>query len=297
MTTASLPKAATLLAGTADGFASSCDTALATAKANVAKLKALPKDDAATKLALYDEATTLMSNAGARSGLAREVHPDEKFRAAAEACEQRIEGLSVALAQDKALYEALSAIDGKAFDPVTGFWLFKTLREFRRAGVDRDDATRERVKTLNEELVKLGQSFGRNIRDDVRTVKAKPADLVGLPKDFLDAHPAGADGLVSITTNPPDYLPVMTYAKNASVREALWRAYRNRAFPPNVVRHTYPLASSSDPPDTFTSVNARPGSSVASSPKPSWRLSCWCLREYGSRVGPTRKAGRRRGAS
>lgn len=234
MTTASLPKAATLLAGTPDGFASSCDTALATAKANVAKLKTLPKDDAATKLALYDEATTLMSNAGARSGLAREVHPDEKFRAAAEACEQRIESLSVEFAQDKALYEALSSIDGKAFDPVTSFWLFKTLREFRRAGVDRDDATRERVKTLNEELVKLGQSFGRNIRDDVRTVKAKPADLAGLPKDFLDAHPVGADGLVSITTNPPDYLPVMTYAKNAGVREALWRAYRNRAFPPNV---------------------------------------------------------------
>ncbi|MBE2252912.1 MAG: Zn-dependent oligopeptidase [Myxococcus sp.] len=234
MTTASLPKAATLLAGTPAAFTASCDAALATARANVEALKQLSGADEAKKLALYDEATTLMSNAGARSGLAREVHPDEAFRGAAEACEQRIEALSVELAQDKGLYQALSAIDGKALDPVTGFWLFKTLREFRRAGVDRDDATRERVKALNEELVKLGQSFGRNIRDDVRTVKAKPADLAGLPKDFLDAHPVGADGLVSITTNPPDYLPVMVYAKNAGVREALWRAYRNRAFPPNV---------------------------------------------------------------
>ena len=31
------------------------------------------------------------------------------------------------------------------------------------------------MKTLNEELVKLGQAFGRNIREDVRTVKASLA--------------------------------------------------------------------------------------------------------------------------
>lgn len=229
-----LPKAATLLTGTPAGFTTTCDEALAKAKANVDALKALPKGEDAKKLALYDEATTLLSNMGARSGLAREVHPEQKFREAAEGCEQRIEALNVELAQDKALYEALSTVDGKAFDPVTNFWLFKTLREFRRAGVDRDDATREKVKSLNEELVKLGQSFGRNIRDDVRTVKAKPADLDGVPKDWLDGHPAGADGLVSVTTNPPDYLPVMVYAKNAKVREELWRAYRNRAFPANV---------------------------------------------------------------
>lgn len=234
MTTPSLPKAASLLSGTPEQFTQRCDEALSTAKANVEALQKLGPGADAQKLALYDEATTLLSNAGARSGLSREVHPDAKFREAAEACEQRIEAFNVELAQDKALYDALAAIDSKAFDAVTGFWLFKTLREFRRAGVDRDEATRAKVKALNEELVKLGQAFGRNIRDDVRTVKAKPAELDGVPKDWLDAHKAGADGLVSITTNPPDYLPVMVYAKSATVREALWRAYRSRAFPPNV---------------------------------------------------------------
>lgn len=231
---ASLPKAATLLSSTPAEFTAMCDAALATAKTNIAQLEALPKGSDEKKLHLYDEAMTALSNAGARSGLAREVHPDAKFREAAEACEQRIEALNVDLAQDQKLYAALSTIDGKAFDAITNFWLFKTLREFRRAGVDRDDATREKVKSLNEELVKLGQSFGRNIRDDVRTVKAKPADLAGLPKDWLDGHAPGADGLISVTTNPPDYVPVMVYAKNVKVREELWRAYRNRAFPPNV---------------------------------------------------------------
>lgn len=225
--------AATLLAGTVSNFVATCDEVLAAARAQVAELKTLPKGERRV-LEVYDELTTQVSNLTARSGLAREVHPDSKFREACEACEQRLEAFSVELAQDRGVYDALSAIDATKLDAVTGFWLFKTLREFRRAGVDRDGATRERVKALNEELVKIGQTFGRNIRDDVRTVYATVAELEGLPKDWLDAHPADAAGKVAITTNTPDAVPVMTYAKSAKVREALWRAYRQRAYPANV---------------------------------------------------------------
>lgn len=37
-------------------------------------------------------------------------------------------------------------------DALTRYWMERTLLDFRRAGVDRDDATRARVKALNEEL-------------------------------------------------------------------------------------------------------------------------------------------------
>lgn len=227
------PRAASLISSSAPDFTKACDDVLARAKAGIAELKALPAGNDVKKLQLYDDATTLLSNMAARSGLAREVQPDAAVREAAEACEQRLEAYSVELAQDRGVYDALSKVDAQAFDPVTGFWLFKTLREFRRAGVDRDDATREKVKQLNEELVKIGQAFGRNIRDDVRTVYAKPADLEGVPADWLKAHAPNDKGEIAITTNTPDYLPVMLYAKSGKVREALWKAYRSRAYPAN----------------------------------------------------------------
>ncbi len=228
------PKAATLLSTTAEAFTKGCDDSLAKAKELVAKVKKTPKGQDAKTLELYDEVVDVMSNAGARSSLAKEVHPEQKFREACEACEQKLEAYNVELSLDRELYEALSKIDAKKLDPVAGFWLFKTLREFRRAGVDRDEETRAKVKALNEELVKLGQAFGRNIRDDVRTVKADPKDLEGLPADWLAAHPKGDDGKIAVTTNTPDYLPVMTYAKGVKLREQLWRAYRDRAHPKNV---------------------------------------------------------------
>lgn len=228
------PKAATLLSTTPTEFTKGCDDAITRAKELVAKLKALPRGQHAEALALYDEVVDVLSNAGARSGLAKEVHPDQAFREACEGCEQKVEAYNVELSLDRGLYDALSAVDASKLDPVASYWLFKTLREFRRGGVDRDEPTRNKVKALNEELVKLGQAFGRNIRDDVRTVQADPRELEGLPQDWLAAHPKGADGKIAVTTNTPDYLPVMTYARGAKVREQLWRAYRDRAYPKNV---------------------------------------------------------------
>jgi thimet oligopeptidase len=231
---ATLPQAARLLATPAADFTALCEATLSNARAEITALKALPATAGLDVLKAYDAATTKLQNMSARVGLAREVHPEAAFREAAEACEQKLEAFGVELAQDRGVYESLARLDVKSVDAVTAHYLGKTLREFRRAGVDKDDATRAKVKTLNESLVKTGQAFGRNIRDDVRTVKMTAAQVDGLPADWRAAHPAGADGLVAVTTNTPDFLPVMLYAKDTAAREALWRAHRTRAFPANV---------------------------------------------------------------
>lgn len=233
MPSATLAKGASQLATPAAAFTAACEGALTQARGHLATLKALPAGSDAQVLSLYDEAVTLVSNAGARAGLAREVHPDEAFRTAAEACEQKLEAFNIEVAQDRPLYDALAKVDTAKADAPTRFWLMKALREFRRAGVDRDEATRAQVKALNDELVKVGQAFSRNIRDDVRTVKFALAELEGAPADWLKEHAPGADGKIAVTTNTPDYLPVMLYAKRAATREALWREQKSRAYPAN----------------------------------------------------------------
>ncbi len=79
----------------------------------------------------------------------------------------------------------------------------------------------------------LGQDFGRAIRDDVRSIKLRPEQLAGLPQDFIDAHPPGDDGLVTITTDYPDVMPFRTFAHDAAAREALVIEFLNRAWPQN----------------------------------------------------------------
>jgi thimet oligopeptidase len=82
--------------------------------------------------------------------------------------------------------------------------------------------------------VKVEQEFARNIRDDVQQVALDPAQLEGMPPDFVAAHPADAAGKVHVTTNYPDLIPFMTYATDEPARKALAVANLTRAVPANI---------------------------------------------------------------
>ncbi len=207
--------------------------AIREAREKVERLKgapALPRDEA---LGLLDDAFAVLGNAAAQASLLRNVHPDPAVRDAAERDEQELDAVQTGLSLDRGLYDALARVDLAGADPVTRHLAEKSLRDFRRAGVDRDAATRERVRALRDELVRIGQEFGRNVRDDVKELRVDPEELVGLPEDWLRARPPGPDGKVRITTDPADYVPVITWAERASLRERLWRTQRTRAWPQN----------------------------------------------------------------
>ncbi|WNG30868.1 Zn-dependent oligopeptidase [Cystobacter fuscus] len=228
------PEGSRPLAGSLEDFTRACSTGLERARERIAHLKTLsPSREGLAVLEAYDEAMAALGGCTSLAGLAREVHPQAAFRDAARESEQRADALQVSIAQDRAVYDALSAVDLAQADAATRYWMERTLLDFRRAGVDRDGPTRERVKALNEAILKLGQTFNQNIAEDVRRVELEPRELAGLPEDFVRAHPPGANGRVVLTTNYPDYFPFMTYARDAKAREKFWRVYHQRAFPQN----------------------------------------------------------------
>jgi len=208
--------------------------AIRLAREMVERLKsggAMPRDLA---LSLFDDAFALLGNAAAQASLLRNVHPSAQAREAAERDEQEVDAAQTELSLDRGLYEALSRVDVSDADPATRWLVQKGLRDFRRAGVDRDDDTRARVQALREELVRIGQEFGRNVRDDAKEIRVDPSELAGLPEDWLRARPPGDDGKVRVTTDPTDYVPVVTWAESAALRERLWRLQRQRAHPKNL---------------------------------------------------------------
>src|SRR4029078_5231714 len=118
------------------------------------------------------------------------------------------------LRQDRSLYDVFAALDPAGFEPTAARLLEKTLEEFRRAGVDQDEATRARLAEISERVTAIDQEFSRNIRDDVRTVKATPEQLAGKAEALLAAHPADDDGLVTVTTDYPDAVPARMFVKD-----------------------------------------------------------------------------------
>jgi thimet oligopeptidase len=231
----SRPDAARVLVQTPDKLLAACRADMQRAQQGIAILDGMTAPrayDAA--LQAYDEAMGALGDAAARASVCRNAHPDPKMRDAADQCEQEVDALATQLSLDRSVYEALAAIDIDRADDATKYYVQKTLRDLRRAGVDKDDAARARVRQLRDELLRIGQEFGKNIKDDVRAIKIRPEELDGLPEDFKQQHQPGADGLVAITTDNTDYIPFVTYAKSGRAREELWRLYRLRGHPKNL---------------------------------------------------------------
>jgi thimet oligopeptidase len=192
------------------------------------------KRNVANTLKAYEEVLIQLDAAGSQAGLIQEVHPDEAMRNAAEKQSQKIQAFYTDLSLNRAVYDALASLDLKGTDAETRFYVEKTLRDFRLAGVDKDEATRKKIKALRDELVLIGQEFARNIRDDKRTVTVSDvAELEGLPADYIARHKPGADGKITLTIDYPDALPVFSYAKNEGLRKRMFMAYNNRAYPQN----------------------------------------------------------------
>ena len=212
-----------------DWLTDRCDGALDDARTLVERLK-----DGSVKdvLATWNAVQIELGNAAAASSLFSEVHPDAGVRDAADEAMQRVDAYSTELGLDSELFAVLDAADPGG-DPDAQRLLELTRRDFRRAGVDKSEADRERLRQLAQEELKAGQEFGKNIRDGVRSITVAPEQLAGMPQDWLDAHPAGPDGTVTVTTDYPDSVPLMTFCADRTVRQAMTHERSNIAWPAN----------------------------------------------------------------
>jgi peptidyl-dipeptidase Dcp len=114
--------------------------------------------------------------------------------------------------------------------------LENTYKGFVRGGANLSPEKKERFRKINEELSMLSLKFNDNVLKETNNFKLiieKKEDLDGLPPGSIDA--AAALGRESkredtwiFTTQKPSMLPFLTYAKNRSLREKLYKGYTNR---------------------------------------------------------------------
>ena len=182
----------------------------------------------------YDEASRQLNAAIYFARLMQAVHPNADYRDHATAMVTKASAANTALSLNRDVYHALASLDLSAADAATRYYVQRQLLEFRLAGVDKDDATRARLKQLNDQLTEEQSQFERNISDDQRSIDlADSSELEGLPQDYIDRHKPGADGKIHITTNYPDFFPVESFAKSDDLRRRLYLAFSNRAYPKN----------------------------------------------------------------
>jgi thimet oligopeptidase len=226
---------------TAEGIKRVCDQHLAAAQAIVDRIKKLngaPADKLTYEATLgaFDDVLFEVENASQFPYLIALVHPDDAVREAAKLCEPAADKFNTNLLLDADVAAVLRAYAAKK-EPLAGEkkrLLSDTLRDYRTHGLELAPDKQATLRAMNDEITKIGQQFESNIGAKTDSIKVKPAQLAGLPPDYVAKHPKGADGLVTITTDYPDYFPFATYAKDRKAALELYVLFTNRGGDANV---------------------------------------------------------------
>jgi thimet oligopeptidase len=189
---------------------------------------------------------TLIPHARARARFAdaqrlaeigRDAHPDAAFRAYAQAWSVRLSERVAPFVTDRSFYEALAALDLDRLGSTERYVVERRLRGFHRRGVTLDETTKARMADIRAQIHDVGTRYVRNISTDVRTIRVDPDSLGGLPPDLIAAHASGEpgdDGLVPVAITQANWMPLVTFAESADLRERGAQAYLARGYPQNL---------------------------------------------------------------
>ncbi len=109
------------------------------------------------------------------------------------------------------------------------------LRDFRRAGAELDQGTKEKLEALRIELSELGRRFEENLLDETaafRRIVRDPARLEGFPETALEraaqmAAAANEEGWL-LTLDMPSVQAVLQHAADRELRREIHTAYLDR---------------------------------------------------------------------
>ena len=229
------------LAMSAEALTGLCDVHLGRARAILAEIKALKGKPASelswdTVLGRVDRIGYEISIAAGFPELMSVGHPDEKVREAGKVCRPKATELDTDMMLDADFAAVVRAYAAKkeALTPVRQRLLDETLRDLRRNGLELPPAGQKRLRELNDELAKETQAFETNLSDSVLSIEVKSEQLKGLPDAFIKDHAPQANGMVKLTTDYPDYFPIVEFAEDRSVAKALNKQFDSRAADKNL---------------------------------------------------------------
>lgn len=164
-----------------------------------------------------------------------------EFSAAAEVIMPMLDDANNEVSLSQPLFERIKTLKdglGKSkLNKVQKRLVEKYYRQFAEQGAALSPEKKAELIRVNAELSKLYMQFNKNLlkaTNDFSILVYDKADLAGLPESAVataaeTAAARGLDGLYVFTLHAPSRLPVLQYADNRGLREAMWKGYTSLA--------------------------------------------------------------------
>ncbi len=151
----------------------------------------------------------------------------------------RITEFHTRLGADERLYAKYKAVmaspAAKLLRPARQRALANAMRDFVLSGAELQGAAKQRFAAIQERSAEAAQQFSEHVLDatDQFASYVDTERLAGVPADIVQAtaEAAAAEGKPGhkLTLHMPVWMPLMQYADDRALREALYRAYVTRA--------------------------------------------------------------------
>ena len=146
---------------------------------------------------------------------------------------------SDAIYQNEKLFKRLEAIfenEMDKLDPAQQRLIDDLYKTFVRRGAKLSSTDKAKLSQINAQLARLFTDFSQNVLDDEKkyvTWIEDASDLSGLPESVIAAMKRAAEERGekekwAVTNTRSSMDPFLTYAKNRSLREKVWRTYYSR---------------------------------------------------------------------
>lgn len=138
------------------------------------------------------------------------------------------------ISQNEAIFQAFKTIkenEEKALNQEQNQVLDHNIRDFKLSGAHLEQAKKDRLKEINLRKSTLTNDFSQNLLDATNAYEliiTDAKDVEGIPLSDLEGAKQ-EDGSYKFTLQMPSYIAYMTYGKNPSLREELYKAYTTRA--------------------------------------------------------------------
>jgi oligopeptidase A len=193
-----------------------------------------------------EEATERLGRAWGVVNHLNHVMDTPELRATYNENQPKVTEFWTALAQNEALFDKYKALRASPefvnLTPARKRIVENALRDFRLGGAELPPEKKKRFADIQEQHAAVSTRFSENVLDatnDFKMVVDSEAELAGLPDDAKQAARAAAeqDGKAGwqFTLHFPSYFPVLQFADNRALREAIYRASATKASDMGVV--------------------------------------------------------------
>lgn len=211
-----------------------CEAVITDARREIARLERLPlaQVNKQNVLLAWNRLDVRLQDVGDPVFLLSETSPKPEVRKSAEECVLKFSALDNEVYQRASLYQRIRAL--RLTDPIDKMAQQILLEQFEDRGVNLPDERRARARKIFDRLDKLQQDFSRNLRDNKTKLTFTPADLGGVPADFLATAKRDEQGNYLLGFDYPEVDAVMTYAENSETRRRFQFEFSRRGTEQNL---------------------------------------------------------------